>query len=93
FYNQLARLLSELRQDVKQWRRARQLDIDALVARFQGTTLSPRASSSGGGGGAAAGGATAAAAPSWNGVRTRAQLAAEAKAKGLKPGQLVREGL
>jgi hypothetical protein len=26
-------------------------------------------------------------------VRTRAQLAAEAKAKGLKPGQLVREGL
>ncbi|PWN45049.1 BRO1-domain-containing protein [Ceraceosorus guamensis] len=41
FYNDLARILSELKQEVKEWHRARQMDIAHLISRFQGTSLSP----------------------------------------------------
>lgn len=69
FYNSLARLLSELRQDVKEWHRARSMDVAELVSRFSGTSLaadSPHQA------------APAQSAPSWEGVRTRGQRASNA---------------
>ncbi|KAN0061256.1 pH-response regulator protein palA/rim20 [Thecaphora frezii] len=46
FYNGLAKLLAEFRRDVKEWVRARQIDVHSLTASFQASSIAAPAPSS-----------------------------------------------